>query len=130
MTKHSLLSFKTYHLKSSPEILLLTLILLFDLQGKPPWYTLSNYFDISKKTVPVSRLVPASKTCMSCTIDRSYLVQESFGWKPNWWSDKSLLSCRKLKRHSNINFSSFIKFYQLYQVFFAFLIDWTNIWFF
>ena len=49
------------------------------LHSDPSCHTLPNFFDISKKTPRVLRLgIALQEACMSCTTERSWLVQESF----------------------------------------------------
>ena len=106
-----------------------------NLYSNPWFHTLASDFDISKKTPRVSRpAIAAKEAFMSFAIVRSWLVQESFGRKPDWWSDKNLLFLRKLKRRSNINFSNSLQNIGSREIgwyfctkFFWFFMNWTNV---
>ena len=53
--------------------------------------TLSRALDMSKKTLLTFN--PLSKDAkISWVIDNSWLIQESPGWKPNWFLEMNLIS--------------------------------------
>ena len=55
----------------------------FNLKINPSCQTLSKALDMSKNTL----LKEMSKRCQN-----SWLIQESPGWKPNWFLEMSLLA--------------------------------------
>ena len=56
------------------------------LKIRPLCHTLSNALEISRNTLLTSR--PSSKDfSISCVIDKSWLIQESPGLKPDWFGD-------------------------------------------
>ena len=63
----------------------------FNLKRSPSYQTLSKALDMSKKTLLTSN--PLSKDVkISWVIDNSWLMQESLGWKPDWFFEMSLLA--------------------------------------
>ena len=81
-------------LSSLPEI-----SFCFSLKTIPLSQTLSNAFEISRKTPPTSK--PSSKDFyISWFIDESCLIQDYPGLKPDWFEEIKLFSTRNL----NISF--------------------------
>ena len=63
----------------------------FNLKISRSYQTLSNALDKSKKTLLTSN--PLSKEGkILWVINNSWLMQESPGWKPNWFLEMSLLA--------------------------------------
>ena len=70
----------------------------------PSCHTLSNAFEILRKTLLTSR--PSSKELyISWVIDKSWLIQESPGLKPDWMEEISLFSIKNSNISLNINLS-------------------------
>ena len=70
----------------------------------PPFHTLPNAFEISRKTLVTSR--PSSKELyVSWVIDNSWLMQESPGLKADWPEEISLFSIKNSNISLNINLS-------------------------
>ena len=63
----------------------------FNLKISPSYQTLSKALDMSKKTLLTSN--PLSKDVkISRVSDNSRLMQESQGWKPDWFLEMRLLA--------------------------------------
>ena len=77
----------------------------FSLKIIPLCQTFSNTFEISRKTPLTSN--PSSKDLhISWVIDKSWLIQESPGLKPDWFEEMKLFSIRNLDISLNISLSS------------------------
>ena len=88
-TTHCFLSFKKFYKRFSkfPDISFWGNLYII-----PSCHTLTNAFDISRKTL----LTSSSKSKDSLSHDNSWLIQESSGLKLHWSDEISLFSIKKL----------------------------------
>ena len=77
----------------------------FSLRIIPLCQTLSNTFEMSRKA-PLTSNPPLKDLHISWVIDKSWLMQESSGLKPGWFTEIKLFSIRNLNISLNISLSS------------------------
>ena len=63
----------------------------FNLKISPSYQTLSKALDMSEKTHLTSNPL-SNRVKTSWVIDNGWLIQESPGWKPDWFLEMSLLA--------------------------------------
>ena len=89
-------------MKNSPEM-----SFCFNLKISPSCQTLSKALDMSKETLLTSD--PLSKDVkISWVIDNSWLMQESPGWKPDWFLQMTLLAEKLINISLKITLSNIL----------------------
>ena len=104
-----------------------------NLKMRPACQTLSNAFDMSRKT-PQTSYLSSSDACIPWVIDKSWLIQESPGLKPDWFVEIRWFVMKKLnislyKRRSNI-FPQIGRSEIGSDIVCHFFMNWNNIYFF